>query len=337
MSSIDWNSDNVYIGNILKGMLDGTTDKDYVYSENIEDNELEYVLYQIVNRISVSKPNLVSIMNLDRMGITGDKLVKLWKMCDEDQEYFEKTITYITGTILSKCYSVEEVQYNMNLDNPIPFIPKSDTVTFFPDLISSDIDLSSKIIFSLRTNLVKNYNRMIKDTNLPRLALPKKMIDKNKLSEDMIVNPSKIYFGKVTRDFTGGVLGINMETYGMFEGTSNVIKLGNKICHPLKDLEDGSFVMVDEDGLKVDWDEPVEINGISLLPTKQVMRLSVGPVREIIKDAIDHGIENEAIEKYEDMLNNGAKLKQCNEILKGLADIYSALYGGIDRGKDLRG
>ncbi len=118
MSLIDWNSDNIYIRNILNGMLDGATDEDYAY------NKLVYVLYQIINRISVDKPNLVSIMNFDRMDITGDKLVKLWKMCDEDQEYFEKTISYITGTLLSKCYSVEEVQCNMNLDNPIPFIPK---------------------------------------------------------------------------------------------------------------------------------------------------------------------------------------------------------------------
>lgn len=335
MSSIDWNSDNVFMGDILKGLLDGVTDENYAYNEDVGENELESVLYQIINRISVNKPNLVSIMNLDRMGITGDKLVKLWKMCDEDQEYFERTITYVTGTILSKCYSVEEVQSNMNLDDPIPFIPKDDIIPFFPDLISKDIDLGSKIIFSLRTTLVKKYNSRIKGSDLPRLSLPEKLPENSKLSEDTVINPPKLYFGKVTRDLTGGVLGFNMESFGLFEGVPNILKMGDKVYYPLKDLEDGTFVMVDEEGVKVDWDQPIEVEGVSMLPTKEVMRLSVGPLKEIIKDAIDHGIENDSIQKYDNMLKYGANLKQCNEILRGLADIYSELYGGIDKKKGL--
>ncbi|MBO5475070.1 MAG: hypothetical protein J5982_01030 [Bacilli bacterium] len=334
MGSIDWNSDSVYIGDILKSLLDGVTDEYYAYNENIEENRLESALYQIINCISVSKPNLVSIMNLDRMGIIGDKLVKLWKLCDEDQEYFEKTITYITGTTLSKCYSVEEIQYNMNLDNPIPFIPKDDIVPFFSDLLRTDIDLGSKIVFSLRTDLVKKYNSRIKGSDLPRLSLPEKLPNESILSEDVIVNPAKLYFGKVTRDLTGGVLGLKFESFGMFEGLPNIMKVGDKIYYPLKDLEDGTFVMVDDDGVKVDWNQPIEVEGNSLLPTKEVMMLSVGPLKEIIKDAKDHCIESEIIQKYENMLKYGANLKQCNEVLKGLTSIYSALYGGIDKKRD---
>lgn len=335
MSAINWDSENIFLGDILKGLLDGVTDEHYAYNEVVEENELEYVLYQIIDRISVNKPNLVSIINLDGMGITGDKLVKLWKMCDEDQEYFEKTITYVTGSILSKCFSVEEVQSNMNLDDPIPFIPKNDVVTYFYDLIKTDIDLSREIIFALRTKLVNDYNNRVKESNLPRLALPEKQLDEPKINEETVVNPSRLYFGKATRDLTGGVLGFNMETFGLFEGEAHVIKMGDKVYYPLKDLEDGTFVMVDEDGVKVSWDQPIEVDGISLLPTKEVMRLSVGPVKDIIVDAIDHGIENDAIKKYDYMLKHGANLKQCNEMLVGLSSIYSALYGGIGKRKDL--
>ena len=192
MSSIDWNNGSILIGVVLKGVLEDVTDKKYAYNANIEDNELEYVLYRIINRVSDNAPDLVSLKKLDKMGITGDQLVKLWKMCDEDQEYFEKTITYITGTTQVKCFSVEEVQCNMNLDNPIPFIPKDDEMPFFPDLISADTDLSDKIIYRLRTNLVKMYNNRIKGTELSKIAIP----EKSELSEGTGKTPSKLCLEK---------------------------------------------------------------------------------------------------------------------------------------------
>ncbi len=349
MGNVNWRDENS-LGEILGGLLAGVTDSYYAYTEDIESNPIELALYNMTNRISTNRPNLISVITLDNYGITGDNLVKLWEMCGEKEDYFEKLISYITGTSLSKCFSRDEVVNNMELDDPIPFIPDDDMVPYYGDLVfktgKNDPDQVEDIIFALRTNLVKKYNDKVQteDLVMPVLPLPKRE-EKNELNGNIQVNAGRLYFGKVTRDLTGGVLGISMETWGLFEASPNVMKIGGKLYYTLRDLEDGSFVMVDEDGKKLDWNTPIEVNGketlpadlamTTMLPSKEVMNLSVGPLKLIVKDAIEHSIENDSIKKYREMLRDGSTVSECNSMLKDLADIYGILYGGIEKNKEM--
>ncbi|MDE6140963.1 MAG: hypothetical protein K2G03_00015, partial [Bacilli bacterium] len=209
-----------------------------------------------------------------------------------------------------------------------------------------DIEKVEEIIFALRSNLVKKYNDKVQNEELGMsiLSLPERKEEK-KLDGNIQVNAGRLYFGKVTRDLTGGVLGINMETWGLFECSPNVIKIGGKLYYTLRDLEDGSFVMVDDEGEKIEWDAPIDVNGKStlpkdlvtttLLPSKEVVNLSVGPLKTLVKEALEHGIENDSINRYREMLRSGATVAQANELLKGLADVYSILYGGIGKNKEM--
>ncbi len=178
MSRIDWDAEEANTRDILKGMLEGITDARYCYTENVQANPLEESLFNMVTRISTSKPNLVSVISLDGLGIVGNDLVKLWGLCKEKNDYFEKTVTYITGTILSKCFTRDEVVSNLKLDRPIPFIPDDEMVPFFADLIRINRADAERIILALRSCLVRNYNARVLDNvlDLTVLELPKEKI-----------------------------------------------------------------------------------------------------------------------------------------------------------------
>lgn len=349
MGNVNWSDENS-MGEVLSGLLANVSDSYYAYTDDVESNPLELALFNMTNRISTKRPNLISIITLDHYGITGDKLVKLWEMCNEDAEYFEKTLSYVTGTSLSKCFTRDEVVNNMDLDEPILFIPDDDVVPFFGELAVNsgkvDIEKVDEIIYALRTTLVKKYNELVQrdELDMPILPLPKKE-EKEKLDGNIEVNASRLYFGKVMRDLTGGVLGISMETWGLFESSPNVMKIGGRLYYTLRDLEDGSFVMVDENGKKLDWNTPIEVNGeatlpadlalTTMLPSKEIINLSVGPLKNIVKDAIEQGIENEALKRYREMLRGGATVSKCNDLLKDLAKVYEILYGGIGKNKGM--
>lgn len=334
MAEIDWDKDNINYSEILKGMLSGVEEYEYRYNESVEANELESVLFDMINRVSITKPALLNVIALDRMGIVGNKLVKLWHLCEENQEYFEKTVGYMTGTTLSRCFTKDEVIANMNLDEPIEFIPNDPIIPNFQELHSFNPDKYDEIIYALRKNFVRRYNERVSSANVV-LPMPEEPKDDILLDKKTRVNPARLYFGIVTRDLSGGVLGINMQTYGLFECSPNIMKIGDKIYYPLRDLEDGSLVMVDEAGKKLDFNEEIDFDGEFILPTKQVVSLEVGPLKHIIKDAIEHGVENEVIGKYKDMLINGANVEECDELLKDLASVYQFLYGGLIREKGL--
>ena len=54
----------------------------------------------------------------DSLDIRGEKALKLLKCCDDNSDKFNRTLS------MFKCgiYSKEEIQANLNLDTPIPFI-----------------------------------------------------------------------------------------------------------------------------------------------------------------------------------------------------------------------
>lgn len=338
MGSIDWNSEEIPLSEILSAMLSGVEEYNLRYTDVIDANPLERTLADMVNRVSMTKPNLINLITLERLGIVGNRLVKLWHLCEDNQVYFEKTVGYMTGTALSKCFTEDEVTNNMHLESPVSFIPNDEIVPYFPELFSKFQDNYDEMLYVLRSDFVKRYNEQasISDVVIPLLPMPEKPEEEEySLDKKTRVNPARLYFGLVTRDLSGGVLGINMQVYGLFECGPNVMKVADKLFYTLRDLEDGTYIVVDDEGKKVDWDQPVDFEGESLLPTKQVVTLSVGPLKNIIKDAIEHGMENPVIKKYKDMLINGASVLECDEMLSDLSHLYQDLYGSLDNKKEL--
>lgn len=337
MGTIDWHSDSIALSEILSGMLSGVEEYSLRYTEVIEANPLEKALADMANRVSMTKPSLINLMNLDKLGIVGNRLVKLWHLCEDNQNYFDKTVGYMTGTTLSKCFTEDEVINNMHLESPVAFIPNDEIVPYFPELFSKYQDNYDELLYILRTNFVKRYNEQASksDVVIPLLPMPLKPQEDELLDKKTRVNPARLYFGIVTRDLSGGVLGINMKEYGLFECGPNVMKIGDKLFYSLRDLYDGSYVVVDDEGNKVDWEMPVDFEGESLLPTKQVVTLSVGPLKNIIKDAVEHAMDYPVVKKYKDMLINGASVEECEEMLSDLSHLYQDLYGALDNKKEL--
>ena len=100
MGAIDWDRDDLTYDIILEGLLGGIEEEPYSYKGKIEDNPLAEIIFNAINSHDYHDLNVVSFINLDQADIRGNKLLKLWNLCNEDRDYFKKTISYITGTML---------------------------------------------------------------------------------------------------------------------------------------------------------------------------------------------------------------------------------------------
>lgn len=167
MGVIDWEKEEHTYEEILRHFLDGVKDPNYAFSKDLMENNLENVIYGMIDTANCFDANIMNLEELDKMGITGDVLVKLWKLCKCNQAYFKKTVGYITGTYLSKAFTAEEILANLGLKDPYPFIPDQKDFIDFPTLSMkrSREEITSEeydsFITSLRQELIKKYNSYV--------------------------------------------------------------------------------------------------------------------------------------------------------------------------------
>lgn len=339
MSKIDWNSDSLSVSDILEGFMGGIEDENYAYTSDIKSNLLECVLYEAITEQSLREINIVNLMKLDNYGIVGNTLLKLWHMCKGKPKYFKKTVSYITGTALDRCFQSEEIIKNMSLKQPIPFIPDDESVIHFYDLSRMRQEIGDEkveeIIYILRSDLVRNYNRYVSFYNLENGLLEeptRPVLEESDLPDDYLLDIKRLYFGLNTVDMSGGVLGINMQSYGLFERSNQVIKIGDKILYPLKEIPSGDYILIDDEGKQIDVDEEIVIDGVSILPTKKFVYLSVCPIKTIIEDAKNRGMSYSIIDIYDNKNfydERDISVGKCRELLSDLTDMYQRLYGGL--------
>ena len=339
MSKIDWDSDTLSVSDILEGFMDGIEEENYAYTSDIESNLLESVLYEIITEQSFKEINIVNLRKLDNYGIVGNNLLKLWYMCKEKPKYFKKTVSYITGTTLDRCFKADEIIKNMSLKQPIPFIPDDESVVHFYDLSGMRQEIGNEkvdeIIYILRSNLVREYNRYVSFYNLENGLLEeptRPILDNSDLPNDYLLDIRRLYFGLNIIDMSGGVLGINMQSYGLFERCNQVIKIGDKVLYPLKKIPSGDVILIDDEGKKFDIDEEIVIDGVSILPTKKFVYLSVSPIKTIIDDAKERGMSYSIIDIYDNKNfydQRDISVGKCMELLSELTDMYQRLYGKL--------
>ena len=339
MSKIDWNSDSLSIRAILEGLMDGIEEERYAYTSDIDSNMLESVLYEAITEQSLKEINIVNLIKLDNYGITGNNLLKLWYMCKENSDYFKKTVSYITGTMLDRCFKNEEIIKNMDLKQPISFIPDDESIIPFYELSRMRQEIGNEkvdeIIFILRSNLVRDYNRYVRFYNLANELLEepeRPVLENTDLPDDEELDISRLYFGLNTVDMSGGVLGINMQSYSMFERSNQTIKIGEKTLYPLKEIPSGEVVLIDDEGKKFEMDEEIVVDGISILPTKKFIYLSVCPIKTIIEDAKERGMSYPLIDIYDSKIfydRRDISVSESMSMFSDLTDMYQRLYGGL--------
>lgn len=167
MAVLDWEVEEHTYEEILFHFLDGGTNSKYTFEKEIDKNELEKAIYGMIDTVSSEESNIMNLEELDKIGVTGDLLIKLWELCKCNSEYFRKTIGYITGTFLSKAFTSEEVLANLSLDEPFEFIPNDHRLDSFQTLSlrmnrgELPVNEYESIIFGLRNSLVKRYNRYV--------------------------------------------------------------------------------------------------------------------------------------------------------------------------------
>ena len=340
MARLDWmNGKGITVEKVLKMFLENVSNENYAFSETVKDDTLEMALYEIIvgtNNEIANGVSIVSLMMLDELDIVGDTLVKLWELCEKDKEFFKKTISYVTGTMLRKVFTEEEIRKNLALEKPIPFIPKSDEVPFLFKLSPyKDKELYDKLIFTLRKTLVMEYNKRIRevnDNNLKELPLPElvKKEDIPSMPEETILNINDLYFGLVTIDLTGGVLGINMSTYGLFEKQKNMVKVDGKICYVVRTIPEGEYSIMDEFGNLVEHNQEIEVDGVSILPTKSVQSLAIAKVTKYLREAEERDICKDIVGRYNDQMGDLLTVANYKTLLDDMTQIHINLYGGLE-------
>lgn len=179
MSVIDWEQDEHTYEEILRHFLEDVEDTEYAFKKDLMANTLENVIYGMIDAANYFDANIMNLEELDKLGITGNTLVKLWKLCKCNPAYFKKTVGYITGTYLSKAFTVEEILSNLRLKEPYPFIPDKKDFIDFPTLSMrrSREEITEEeydgVINSLRSELIRKYNAYVASHSLLKLdSLP---------------------------------------------------------------------------------------------------------------------------------------------------------------------
>lgn len=339
MARLDWMNDkDLTSGKVLQMFLSSVSDEQCKYSEKASPNSLEYALYEIIIGTTESNDgvSILDLMMLDELDIVGDTLVKLWELCEKDKDYFKKTISYITGNMLRKVFTEDEIRNNLALEKPIPFIPKSDEVPFLFKLSPyKDKESYDKLIFALRKNLVIEYNKKVRETNnhnLIKLPLPElvKKDDKPSIPDETILNLNDLYFGQVIIDLTGGVLGLNMSTYGIFEKQKNMVKVDGKVCYVVRSIPEGEYSIMDEFGNLVEHNQQIEVAGVSILPTKAVQSLAIAKVTKYLREAEERDVCKNIVRKYNDQMGNLLTVANYKTLLDDMTQIHINLYGGLE-------
>lgn len=340
MSKIDWNSESITVEEILRYFLSDILEEKYKYTDDVNSNPLESVLASAILEHDFNSLNVVGLMKLDNAGITGEKILKLWYLCDEDSEYFKKTVSYITGTMLDRAFTLEEVIKNLELESPIKFIPKDESVPTFNKLSSMRHEIGNdevdEIIYLLRKNLISSYNRYVNFYNLNNELMdelpPFEKSVVSELDKNDLVDIRRLYFGESLVDLSGGILGINMNTYNLFLKSLNSIKVFGNTLYYIKDIPSGDVILVDSCGEKVELDNEVEVDGVSILPTHKYTRVSICSIRQLIEEAKERGISNEFIDLYDSMLFRNEfdlTVGKCCEFLNTLSDMYRTINGSL--------
>lgn len=271
MNKINWNSDDLTEVEIVDVFLDSVTESDdYAILK-------KFLVDAVLENDPINDVYIFHLMRLDYLDIRGEKLVKLWNLCYKDMDYFKRTIGYIVGRVIVSCFSEEEVRANLDLENPLPFISKNFNYTFSelcalrPKFGNEAFD---EFICEIRKNFVREYNKKATFYDLGKklLDMPEfKRVDLPSLPNEKTVDIRNLYFGGHDINLTGDGLGINMQTYALYEkGINSLVVYGEKL-YPLMEIPTGEFVLIDENGEKIEVNHEVEIEGVSILPTKRLL------------------------------------------------------------------
>lgn len=350
MKKFDFLNQNYTIEEFIIGITDGDisnfkNDEDfleflicYTYGEFIKSGNINQEYLEKYSR----KTGILIIGLLDEYDIRGEKLYRIYEICNKDKMNFIRTLHHI-GKLFKEKFTKEEVLTNLSLIEPVDFIDENLMFSDGKDpkecysvksiLGYEDVEheVEDEYWHDLRKSLIDRINESIKknNDNIPLLSPIKsykeeKEEEQRKIAEkevkpDYEIPVDNLFFGKEIYDVTGGVLNFNMLIVSWFENTG--VRFGN--YYFFRSVPMGDYCLVDSQGNIFMPNKKVEQNGISLLPNNPIRNVEIVSIKKILSDCLT--------ELNNDLIENELTILRINGLLENLKSIGSIKVEDLDK------
>lgn len=353
MPKIDYTEREYGLDEIIEAYTDGSLDN-FKGDQDFLDFLISYAIGDFIEGPDADKyktyaeyDGYLNVMSLDEFGYLGQKLYRLYEICEKDKLKFIEFCTYIGKISLSRMIDKKLVDKNLELKEPVPFIDKSIILSNGRKPI---VDIKEKIPFKeltfdekceyeheINRSLSSRINESIKRNNdnvepvpeMPSYISIKQKEEeeenKKRVPEDYRVNINNLYYGSETYSASGGELGLNMKLVSWFEYTN----MDFLEYHFFRSIPSGDYCLVDNNGQIHIPKNIINHNNITIGPNTPIRSVNIANIPTILISAI-RKLEEEPIVNEASILN----LKSLLELLETKNTISVAetkQYGSIIR------
>lgn len=335
MPKIDYTEREYELDEIIEAYTDGSLDN-FKGDQDFLDFLISYAIGDYIEGPDADKyktyaeyDGCLNVMSLDEFGYLGQKLYRLYEICEKDKLKFIEFCTYIGKISLNRMRDKKLVDKNLELKEPVPFIDKriilsngrkpvvdiKEIIPFMELTFDEECEYKHEINRSLSSRInesIKRNNDNVEPVpEMPSYISMKQKEEeeenKKRVPENYRVNINNLYYGSETYSASGGELGLNMKLVSWFEYTN----MDFLEYHFFRSIPSGDYCLVDNNGNIHIPENMINHNNITISPNTPIRSVNIANIPTILISAI-RKLEEDPIVNEVSILN----LKSLLELLE---------------------
>lgn len=283
--------------------------------------------------------NYFTMSELREKHITGNKLYKLWKSCDNDIEIFEQTALFLTTVFIKP-----EIHENLNLQQPVPFFQPEALEKMTLSLFLCHEEEYQKEINNFQKDFVTRVNRQLKKEgkqNFLKVREVHKTWNTN-MDDDEKLSFDHIYIGiaLLGRELFPGNTVFN-ECFAFLEKQKIPFRYYHSILDAYRVIPSGEFVFL-SGNYEVNMQEEIAYQNHVIYEDDNILNqfhlVSLPFLLDSVKNELKHDFNSldktkrivfETVSKIESLkdMNGEIKLEKLQEYEDEIQDFYYRCYG----------